>query len=133
MDIPSFVLPDWFSDTENTFNYQTRSLYSRQIEGYTLEDLMELRFHDRVIAITRVMLPAGRYPPHFHKESEAVFIVETGNALLTPHSLPLITGDKVHVPKNTLHGFDASTQFTFISFQTPPIRNKDTGAEDFYL
>lgn len=124
-------LPAWFADIQD-YPLPTPSTV-RYFETYTLQDLAQVYIHNRIVAITRVQLSRGTHKPHIHRNSEAVFVIEEGTASLIPQSIALRKGRSLHIPKNTPHGFTVPQSLTFISYQTPPIRDAETGEEDFHI
>lgn len=124
-------LPLWFTEIQD--HPLPISAAKRSFDIYTLQDLIQLRLHDTIIAVTRVQLAQGIHVPHIHQHSEAVFVIEEGNATLLPQDIPLIKGQKLHIAKNAPHGFDVAQHLIFISYQTPPIHDVETGKEDFQL
>lgn len=91
---------------------------------------------NREVSLVKVNA-TGVYPPHVHKESDAYFIVVSGETtlLLNKESKTIKAGDKIEIPRGVAHGFDLKDgeELTFISIQSPPIRNPETGEEDLHL
>jgi quercetin dioxygenase-like cupin family protein len=79
----------------------------------------------------------GEYPQHVHKKSDAFFVVVSGEAyfLSGKEKTLLKQGEKVQIPRGTPHGFELEDgkSFQFISIQSPPIINEETGEQDFHL
>jgi quercetin dioxygenase-like cupin family protein len=80
-----------------------------------------------------VELQAGQlYPPHIHHHStaELYFIQGEGTLALDTVAQTYAPGKNVTVQKGVAHGFYASTQTLFLSIQTPPIIDPQTGKID---
>ncbi len=64
-------------------------------------------------------------------------MVVDGNALLKSgeKKFSASVGAKIKIPKGTPHGFEIGEGevIKFVSVQNPPIKNHETGEEDFHL
>lgn len=93
---------------------------------------------DENIEISLVRIKGeGEYPQHIHKDSDAYFVIISGEAQLLSRDSkrPITSGERIDIPRGTPHGFEMSEGGTleFVSFQSPPIKNSETGEEDFHL
>ncbi|WP_131783384.1 cupin domain-containing protein [Legionella gresilensis] len=76
----------------------------------------------------------SKYQPHYHKQSCAVIymILGEGLFLLGKNEVSYQPGMRFDLPEKTPHGFLTDTETLFLSIQTPPIRNYQTGEVDLY-
>lgn len=78
----------------------------------------------------------GVYPQHVHKKSDAYFIIVEGQAYMLSgdNKSLVIKGERIEIPRGMPHGFELSENsfLKFISIQSPPIRDRETGEEDFH-
>jgi len=79
------------------------------------------------------LLANTRYLPHIHDNVDAHLIMITGSGKITLYGNEIMykPGDTYEVPRGTAHGFETKTETIFISVQSSPIMNKETGELDF--
>ena len=78
--------------------------------------------------------PNAKYRPHYHEESIAVIYMVLGEGvfILGENKIPYRPGQRLDIPAKTPHGFLTSTRTLFLSIQSPPIRNRETGKVDLH-
>lgn len=88
---------------------------------------------DEIVELVKLQASA-RYRPHYHHYSCAVIymIIGEGDLLLANEKIPYQPGMRIDIPKNTPHGFLTNSETLFLSIQTPPIRNRQTGEVDLH-
>ncbi|MCB9805910.1 cupin domain-containing protein [Candidatus Nomurabacteria bacterium] len=136
-DYMSEVLSDVNDDSirEWTSANSLKSKESREFEGYKITESIDgAKKYNREISFIEVTGPTN-LPPHVHKNSDAyfIFIKGAGTLIIGDEEISVSEGDKIEVPKNTKHGFIMrdDENLAFVSVQSPPIRNHETGEEDF--
>lgn len=81
------------------------------------------------IAVTR-MEPNGRIAKHFHKESEEIYIITSGSAMLKVNDseFKVCTGDTVLINKLDVHEMNTSENESveFYAITVPPFNPNDT-------
>lgn len=72
------------------------------------------------------------YKPHIHDKASAIFIFLTGRGklLLDGKAHPYNPGQKFAVPAGVLHGFELDEETIFLSIQSHPIQDRETGEID---
>ncbi len=130
-DISDEIIATWTS-ADNLASKNTRSF-----QGFTITDAID-GGGDATKEISLVTMGAeGRYPQHVHQHSDAMFVVTSGAAIfMSGHIRREVTvGERIAIPRGTPHGFQLAVgeTFSFVSLQSPPIRNPHTGEEDFQL
>ncbi len=112
-------------------------LNKRSFAGFDIIDSIDGRPNQEIEVSLIKITQAGEYSQHFHQNSDAYFIITFGRAIfLSDHQKKEIKkGDRIIVPRGMPHGFtvEEGNIFEFISFQSPPIHDKDSGEEDFHL
>lgn len=88
---------------------------------------------DEIVELVKLQANA-RYRPHYHHHSCAAIymILGEGELILANEKIPYQSGMRIDIPKNTPHGFLTTTETLFLSIQTPPIRNRQTGSVDLH-
>lgn len=88
---------------------------------------------DEIVELVELQ-PHSFYKPHYHKESSAIIymIFGEGDFILGINEMPYAPGVRLDIPKDTPHGFKTRSETFFLSIQTPPIRNDQTGEVDLY-
>jgi len=78
---------------------------------------------------------AEDYPPHHHENSEAEFHFIFGESLiiLNGKEHKYKKGNTHVITKGMKHGFKPETDTLFLSIQTPPIKDKESGEEDIHF
>jgi mannose-6-phosphate isomerase-like protein (cupin superfamily) len=142
MERDSSVYEEWYQISEEMVatwlspeNLEQRN--TRSFQGFEITDSLDGRTNPQVeISLVR-LLKEGQYPQHVHYKSDAYFIVTDGNAVFMSGNdrIDMKKGDRVDVPRGKPHGFEipAGETFQFISLQSPPIKDEETGEEDFHL
>lgn len=91
---------------------------------------------EREVTLVGIKKP-GVYPQHVHYESDALFFIMSGTAMFLSNQekYKITKGDRIEIPRGMPHGFETNEGETlsFVSIQSPPIRNPLTGKEDFHL
>lgn len=121
----------WIS--KENLEHKTR----REFAGFEITDAIDGGMDtSREVSLVKIKA-VGQYPQHVHKESNAYFIITAGEAILLSgkEKRPIKAGDKIKIPKGLPHGFELKEGegLEFISIQSPPIRNSETGAENLEL
>lgn len=72
------------------------------------------------------------YKPHIHDHCSAqfIFLSGSGQLLLDGQSFPYKKGSVYHVPSGVLHGFVIEESTIFLSVQSNPIQDRNTGHID---
>jgi quercetin dioxygenase-like cupin family protein len=72
------------------------------------------------------------YKAHIHDKASAIFIflTGTGNLLLDGKAFPYAPGKQFDVPAGVLHGFELAEETIFLSIQSHPIQDRETGEID---
>ena len=126
--IPTENLKDWIEEKSKTLTNE------RKLEGFELGEI-EGSNAERNITLVKLKQD-GQYPQHIHKDSDAVLVIINGNALFLTGKdrIDVKSGDKIEIPRNMPHGFELpkGEQLEFLSVQSPPIRNPETGEEDLH-
>ncbi len=126
--IPAENLQDWLEEKKETFRDE------RTVEGFEVVQLGDVN-PEKEISLVKIKVD-GMYPQHIHKNSDAVFIIISGKGLLLTgnDTLEIKAGDKIEIPRGMPHGFKLSggEELEFLSVQSPPIKNSETGEEDFH-
>ena len=110
--------------------------WTRYYDGYLLRDSIDgRRDPDREVTFATITGPL-QLKEHRHKKSDALFIVVGGTATLRSNgeTYRLEPGDRLAIPRGMPHGFslERGEQLSFVSVQSPPIRNRQSGEEDFH-
>jgi quercetin dioxygenase-like cupin family protein len=121
-------LASWLS-AENLSMRQTRT-----VEGFEVTASIDGGGNPE-IEVSLVTIRSGTvYPQHVHKNSDAYFIIVSGSAtFLSGRERKLVqAGERISIPRGTPHGFhlEAGETLQFVSVQSPPIRDSQTGEED---
>ena len=142
MERPKNVYEQWTNISDETVSewLQPENLEKRNkktFEGFELVESIDGRL-DANVEITLVKInKEPQYPQHIHKESDAYFIVISGEAIFITgdERKEVKAGDRVEVPRGMPHGFELKGKeaLEFISLQSPPILNTETGENDFHL
>lgn len=118
-------------------NLETKNKISA--EGFEIVESIDGRV-DKNVEISHVRITSeGQYPQHIHRKSDAYFIVTNviGEVYyLSGKKKTLIkNGDRIEIPRGTPHGFDTTPGaiLEFISIQSPPITDEETGEHDFEI
>lgn len=130
-EVSELDIQKWLSEE----NLQQRS--RREFQGFELVDALDGgKYPEREVTLVSIKRP-GEYPQHVHKDSDAIFFITLGSAVLLSGSerKELKKGDRIEVPRGMPHGFETieGETFSFVSIQSPPIKNRETGDEDFHL
>lgn len=74
------------------------------------------------------------YRAHYHEKSSAMVYMVLGEGIITldNNQVPYRPGMRWIIPAKTAHGFITKTKTLFLSIQSPPIRNYDTGTVDLH-
>jgi mannose-6-phosphate isomerase-like protein (cupin superfamily) len=109
----------------------------RSYQGFDITDAIDGGADpDREVSLVRLK-DSEKYPQHVHRESDALFVVTAGSAILLSGESrrPVQTGDWIPVPRGMPHGFELTNggYLEFVSVQSPPIKNRVTGEEDLEL
>lgn len=93
---------------------------------------------DKNVEVSLVRITGhSEYPQHLHKNSDAFFIIVSGEGIFLSgdKKLPIAKGEKIDIPRGTPHGFELPENgiLEFVSFQSPPIIDEQTGEQDFQL
>lgn len=133
------VLKDVSDDTEiNWLSNENLSLKNkRTFQGFEITDSIDGGINtEREVSLVKIA-EVGKYPQHTHDESDAIFTIVSGAAtfLSGDKKREIKAGDKIKIPRGMPHGFELKEGeiLEFISIQSPPIRNPETGKEDFRL
>lgn len=106
------------------------------VQGFVLQSGIDGRTIENREVTLVTLTPEGQYPQHVHKDSDARFIIISGEAtlLLGKAKRKLHPGDIIDIPKGTPHGFETivGQNLVFISIQSPPIMNRVTGELDLH-
>ncbi len=107
----------------------------REFEGFTLWASIDGNLiPGREVTLGHIEGPSDE-GQHVHESSDAFIIVTAGVAtLLMGPIISYVSAPKlIRVPKGTPHGFRLNEWdiFEFVSVQYPPIRDPETGVEDF--
>ncbi len=130
-DVADENVDKWISE-ENL-----RNKNKRMFQGFEIFDAIDGNIADsREVSLVKIT-SVGTYPKHVHRESDAYFIITKGEALLLKDNeeIPIKYQDRIKVPRGMVHGFklNQGQSLEFIVVQSPPIRNRKTGEEDFHL
>lgn len=114
-----------------------RSRRKRIYQGFDITEAIDGGIDpEREVSLVRLK-DSEEYPQHVHRESDALFVITAGSAiLLSGDERRLVkVGDWIPVPRGMPHGFQLNngSYLEFISVQSPPIRNRITGEEDLHL
>ncbi len=119
----------------NPENLQNKN--RREFAGFEIVDSIDGGVDENREVSLVTIKAADQYPQHIHKNSDAYFIITKGSAkLLSGKEERIITGgEKIEIPRGKPHGFELEEgeQLEFISIQSPPIKNHETGEEDLHL
>jgi len=133
------VLKDFSDDTVKSWlnNENLSSKNKRVFQGFEIINSIDGAVNaDREVSLVKIV-GAGSYPQHVHKESDAIFTIVSGSAIFLSgdERREIRAGDKIKIPRDLPHGFELKEGdiLEFISIQSPPIRNPETGQEDFHL
>lgn len=98
---------------------------------------------DEVYGLYRIDTPRGcvefirinrgmPYEPHIHDVTSAqfIFVMGRGVVLLDGEEFPYEKGSVFNVPAGVRHGFEVEEDTIFLSMQSHPILNKETGEKD---
>lgn len=97
---------------------------TRGDEGQLMDEMVEL-----------VELQSNsEYQPHYHEKSSAVIYIVLGEGvlMLDQREMAYSPGHRVVIPAKCVHGFKTSSKTLFLSIQSPPIRNVETGEVDIH-
>ena len=109
----------------------------REYEGFTLwASVDDDQIPGREVTLGRIAGVSDE-GQHVHDQADSFVIVTAGEAdLYMGEIVKHIAAPKlIRVPKGTPHGFKLvrpDQYFEFLTVQYPPIRNPQTGVEDFY-
>ena len=111
--------------------------HHREFAGFEITDAIDGgKETNREVSLVKIKA-VGQYPQHIHKNSDAYFIITSGRATLLSGSerRTISEGDKIEIPRGMAHGFELeeNSELEFISIQSPPIKNIETGEEDLHL
>lgn len=123
-------IPEWVS--EDSLKGKAHRVFS----GFEIYDDIDGGIKkDREVSL--VLAKEGSYPQHVHKTSDAFFVIIDGQAvfLTGENRFDARAGNRIKIPRGTPHGFDIKEGevFKFVSIQNPPIKDHQTGEEDFHL
>ncbi len=109
----------------------------RTFQGFEITDSIDGGARvDREVSLVKIT-GVSKYPQHIHAGSDAFFIIVSGSAIFLNREerKEIRKGDKIKIPRGMPHGFELKEgeALEFISIQSPPIRNSETGEEDFHL
>jgi quercetin dioxygenase-like cupin family protein len=78
------------------------------------------------------LYPEINYKPHIHDFSSArfIFLKGKGKVLIGEKSFNYTPGFQIDAPAGIKHGFEIETESIFLSIQTNPIQNQQTGEID---
>lgn len=78
--------------------------------------------------------PNAIYRPHYHENSYATIYMVLGEGffILGENKIAYRPGLKFDIPAKIAHGFLTETKTLFLSIQSPPIRNRETGKVDLH-
>lgn len=89
------------------------------------------------VAVERVVLSSNTsYPLHYHRSSDAFLLfLEGSGEVVDEHGdcYEFVEGSMVYFPANVRHGFNTKERVVFITVQSPPILNRESGEEDFFF
>jgi len=93
---------------------------------------------DNKVAVENVTLEGNKeFPQHHHIESDALILILKGCGYITDdegNRYAIREGSIVYFPKTERHGFIAEEEpITYITVNSPPIKNPATGIEDFVI
>ena len=88
------------------------------------------------ISLEHVSLGPGReYKTHYHERSDALILILQGGGYILDgdgNRYRAREGSLAYFPRGTRHGFVTENEgLTFVAVQSPPIKNIETGKEDF--
>lgn len=88
---------------------------------------------DEIVELVELQ-PNAKYRPHYHKESSAVIYMVLGEGVfvLGEDEVPYCPGQRLDISAKVPHGFLTKTRTLFLSIQSPPIRNRETGEVDLH-
>lgn len=137
---PSYM-PEALRDVtpENIRSWLERAttLPARTFEGYQIRDSIDgdSQSMQREVSLVSVQGPAT-LDEHCHINSDTLFIITQGAGTLTSDGkpFPVKEGDKIASPHGKPHGFivEPGQTLELIAVQSPPIRHRHTGVEDFH-
>lgn len=121
----------WVSDKN------LKSKIKREFQGFELIDALDDgAFAEREVTLAKLKRP-GEYPQHIHRNSDAVFYIVSGTAVFISGDERQVVKprDRIDIPRGKPHGFEleGGQTFSFLTIQSPPIRDRHTGKEDFHL
>jgi broad specificity phosphatase PhoE/quercetin dioxygenase-like cupin family protein len=130
-DVSDDSVKNWLS------NENLSSKNKRVFQGFEITDSIDSSTNtEREVSLVKIA-EVGKYPQHTHDESDAIFTIVSGSAtfLSGDKKREIKAGDKIKIPRGMPHGFELKEGdvLEFISIQSPPIRNPETGKEDFCL
>tara|TARA_Y100000385_G_scaffold66934_1_gene66706 strand:- start:20241 stop:20618 length:378 start_codon:yes stop_codon:yes gene_type:complete len=73
-----------------------------------------------------------KYKPHIHDKASAkfIFLVGTGEAILDEEPVLYSPGTIIDIPAGVMHGFNHFEETIFLSVQSHPIQDRETGEID---
>ncbi len=109
----------------------------REFAGFEIVDSIDGGIDENREVSLVTLKAVDQYPQHIHKNSDAYFIITKGSAKLLSgrEERIIMEGEKIEIPRGKPHGFEIAEgeQLEFISIQSPPIKNHETGEEDLHL
>lgn len=130
-NISDETVSEWLS--EENLNKKTRRIF----QGFEIIDSLDDRVDNNIEISLVKITEKGLYPQHVHQNSDAYFIIIDGQAIFLSgeNRKNISKGEKIDVPRGMPHGFELEEGcfLEFISIQSPPIKDSDTGEEDFHL
>ena len=135
VDLASSVDASWDDVTTWTSPEALAQKEARTFAGFELVDHLGNSSVEREITLVRAQ--EGSYPQHVHQSSDAKFFIIEGSAIFLSgdERRDIKSGDVIDIPRGMPHGFEiaAGETLQFVSIQSPPIRNSESGKEDFEL
>jgi quercetin dioxygenase-like cupin family protein len=88
---------------------------------------------DEIVELVELQ-PQSEYIPHYHKNSSAIVYIISGTGLmqLKDNLIEYKPGTRISIPAGVMHGFKTTTRTLFLSIQSPPIINSQTGQIDLH-
>lgn len=97
------------------------------------QPLINAKSTDEIVELVELQ-PNSIYKPHYHRNSCAVIYIVLGDGdfILNDIKTPYQAGSRFVILQNEEHGFSTKSSTLFLSIQSPPIRDRVTGAVDLH-
>jgi quercetin dioxygenase-like cupin family protein len=106
---------------EEIFDLYQLGLFAASSSTQEIVELVELQ-------------PCAEYKPHYHKRSAAIIYIIVGSGVfqLNKDMIEYHAGIRIEIPVGALHGFVTKERTLFLSIQSPPILDAETGQVDLF-